>query len=166
MNFIDVFAMMKISQAQAKSNVWSFGVILLELLTGKYSRDAAFLCDEKNFLEWGKLHMKDESRLSLIMDERLEGLYPIKGAMEVALLALQCLRPKEAQRPTMTEVVAALKEIKHNYCGKVEMRQPDAMKANVTKSEGPLLATPCISSSNSEDETLLESLARLPMSTL
>lgn len=154
---------MKISQAQAKSNVWSFGVILLELLTGKYSRDAAFLCDEKNFIEWGKLHMKDEARLSLIMDERLEGLYPIKGAMEVAMLALQCLRPKEAQRPTMTVVVATLKGIKHNYYGKVEMGRSDAMKANVTRSESAQLATSSISSS--EDETLLESLARLPMST-
>lgn len=79
------------------------------------------------------------------------------------MLALQCLRPKEAQRPTMTVVVATLKGIKHNYYGKVEMGRSDAMKANVTRSESAQLATSSISSS--EDETLLESLARLPMST-
>lgn len=106
---------MKISQTHAKSNVRSFGIVLLELLTGKYSRDSFFMCDEKNFVQWATPFLKDESKLQLILDPRIKGNCPMKGALKLAELALWCLKRKEAQRPSMSRVVDTLKTIKDNY---------------------------------------------------
>lgn len=114
------FPFMQISQAHAKSNVWSFGVLLLELLTGKYSRAAMFFCDDKLFVHWAKPFMGDESRLSGILDPRIKGKCPIQGAMKVAALALECLKKKEVQRPSMSVVVKSLTAIKKNYCSRFE----------------------------------------------
>ena len=59
---------------QAKRNVRSFGVVLLELLSGKSSRDAIYFGDDGNFVRWGREFMKEgsESRLAQIVDPRME----------------------------------------------------------------------------------------------
>lgn len=104
------------SQAHAKNNVRSFGVFLLELLTGKNSCDATYFGDDNNFLQWGRQYFKDEARLSQIIDPRMKETCPIGGAMEVVDLLLQCASTKESLRPPMSEVVASLNLIKANYC--------------------------------------------------
>jgi hypothetical protein len=105
-----------LSQAHAKNNVWSFGIFLLELLTGKNSRDAMYLGDDENFLEWGRPYFKDEARLWQIIDSRMREQCPMTGAMEVVDLLLQCVSAKESLRPPMAEVVESLQIIKAKYC--------------------------------------------------
>jgi len=107
---------MLLSQAYAKNNVWTFGIFLLELLTGKYSRDTTYFGDDDNFLQWGRQYFKDEAKLSQIIDPRMKELCPITGAMEVVDLLLLCVSKKESLRPPMSEVVASLKVIKTKYC--------------------------------------------------
>jgi serine/threonine protein kinase len=109
---------MKISRAYAKCNVWSFGVVLLELFTGKHSKDAAFLHDEKTFVKWAKpFLLQDESRRTVcpIIDSRLSATAtPLdKGAQQNLLcLLLRCLKKDAKLRPSMTQVVEELKLIK------------------------------------------------------
>lgn len=107
---------MMLSQSQAKHNVRGFGVLLLELLTGKNSRDAMYLESDANFLQWGRQFMKEESQLEQIIDPRMKGDCPMKGAMELVSLLLQCVSKREAQRPSMAEVVGALKAVKARHC--------------------------------------------------
>ncbi|KAG0602945.1 hypothetical protein M758_10G053700 [Ceratodon purpureus] len=114
-------SVMKRSQAHAKNNVWSFGLVLVELLTGKYSRDSAFQCDEKNFVQWAVPFLKDETKLVLILDPRMKGKCSTKGVFKVAELALRCLKKKEVQRPSMARVVDILKSIKENFSGRPEL---------------------------------------------
>ncbi|KAG0601661.1 hypothetical protein M758_11G129800 [Ceratodon purpureus] len=103
------------SPAHAKQNIWSFGILLLELLTGKNSREARYFGDDNNFVQWGKQFFKDETKLSHIIDPRMKAVCPVNGAMEVVTLLLQCVNKKEALRPSMSEVVATLKVIKANH---------------------------------------------------
>ena len=114
---------MKKSQAHAKRNVLSFGVVLVELLTGKHSRDVAFQCDERSFLQWAAPFLKDEAKLVLILDPRMKGKCSMKGASKLAELALRCTHKRDSRRPNMARVVDTLRTIKENFSGRSEQLQ-------------------------------------------
>jgi len=91
-----------------KSNVWSFGVVLLELITGRKNLDASSSKEEHNLVKWSRPFLTDDSRLSLIMDSRIKGRFPTKAARIVADIILKCLNKDPSGRPTMRDVVEAL----------------------------------------------------------
>ncbi|KAL2666951.1 hypothetical protein AAZV13_01G040600 [Glycine max] len=95
----------------AKSDVYSFGVVLLELLSGRRAVDKTITGMEQNLVDWAKPYLSDKRRLFRIMDTKLEGQYPQKGAFTAATLALQCLNSEAKARPPMTEVLATLEQI-------------------------------------------------------
>lgn len=66
---------------------------------------------EQNLVDWAKPYLGDKRRLFRIMDTKLEGQYPQKGAFAAATLALQCLCAEPRLRPRMKEVLAALEEL-------------------------------------------------------
>lgn len=105
-----------LSQSQATVNVRSFGILLLELLTGKNSRDAIYFGNDANFVQWGRHFMKDELRLAQIIDPRMKGACPSKGAMAIVNLLLRCVSRREAQRPSLSEIVTTLNSIKAKHC--------------------------------------------------
>ncbi|KAF8397037.1 hypothetical protein HHK36_018675 [Tetracentron sinense] len=63
-----------------KSNVWSFGIVLLELLTGWRNLDSCHAKEERNLVKWSCPFLADDCRLPLIMDTRQKGCYPAKAA--------------------------------------------------------------------------------------
>ncbi|KAG5089247.1 putative serine/threonine-protein kinase PBL15 [Glycine soja] len=98
-----------------KSDVYSFGVVLLELLTGRRATDKTRPKTEQNLVDWSKPYLSSSRRLRYIMDPRLSGQYSVKGAKEMAHLALQCisLNPKDRPRmPTIVETLEGLQQYK------------------------------------------------------
>lgn len=95
----------------AKSDVYSFGVVMLELLTGRRAVDNSKHGVEQHLVDWVKPYMGDKRKLFRIMDTKLEGQYPQKGALKAANLAQRCLTPDHKVRPRMSEVVAELEEL-------------------------------------------------------
>ncbi|KAI3729146.1 hypothetical protein L6452_17796 [Arctium lappa] len=94
-----------------KSDVYSFGVVLLELLSGRRALDKEKIGIEQDLVEWTKPYLGDKRKLFRIMDTRLEGQYPQKGAYTAATLALQCLNTEPKARPRMSEVLVNLEEL-------------------------------------------------------
>ncbi|PWZ44544.1 putative serine/threonine-protein kinase PIX13 [Zea mays] len=91
-----------------KSDVYGFGVVLLEMLTGLRALDTARPAQQHNLVEWAKPYLADRRKLPRLVDPRLEGQYPSKAALQAAQLTLRCLEGDPRSRPSMAEVVLAL----------------------------------------------------------
>ncbi|PKU78075.1 probable serine/threonine-protein kinase PBL1 [Dendrobium catenatum] len=130
-----------------KSNVWSFGIVLLELLTGRKNLDSRHPKEERNIVKWSKPFLADDCRLSLIMDSRIKGRCPPKAARTVADIALKCLKKDPSERPTMRTIVEALinlQDIKYP-CGYPLQEPSSVARRQMSKSSslnGVILPTP------------------------
>ncbi|CAN6285814.1 unnamed protein product [Urochloa humidicola] len=94
-----------------KSDVYGFGVVLLELLTGLRAHDLNRPGHQTNLVEWARPFLSGRGKLTSLMDQRLGGQYPPKAAHSAARLANKCLAGDPRSRPSMAEVVAALEDV-------------------------------------------------------
>ncbi|KAK3000833.1 hypothetical protein RJ639_020691, partial [Escallonia herrerae] len=92
----------------AKSDVYCFGVVLVELLTGLRAFDNKRPSGKHMLIDWAKPYLAKKSKLKSIMDARLEGKYALEAAEQIAQIALACLRLDPKSRPSMEEVVEKL----------------------------------------------------------
>ncbi|KAG8497266.1 hypothetical protein CXB51_008471 [Gossypium anomalum] len=97
-------------RCSTKGDVYSYGVVLLELLTGKRPTDSADFGDN-NLVGWVKQHAK--LKISDVFDPELMKEDPM---LEIELLqhlkvACACLDDRHWRRPTMIQVMAMFKEI-------------------------------------------------------
>ncbi|KAI4350195.1 hypothetical protein L6164_004671 [Bauhinia variegata] len=94
-----------------KSDVYGFGVVLVEILTALRALDTNRPSGQHSLVDWIKPYLQDRRKLKSIMDSRLEGKYPSKAAFRIAQLALKCLASEPKQRPSMKEVLESLERI-------------------------------------------------------
>lgn len=92
-----------------KSDVYSYGVVLLELLSGRKPVDMSQPSGQENLVTWARPILRDTERLGELADPRLLNKYPREDFAQVAAIAAACAAPEAGQRPTMGEVVQSLK---------------------------------------------------------
>lgn len=106
---------LKYGQASTKADVYAFGVILLELLSGKEATTNGNLL--KNFLKSAanrELHQDSSGYLEIVehfMDPLLERDYPMDDVLYLACLAKGCMEEEPLNRPTVNDVLMALSRL-------------------------------------------------------
>ncbi|BAB09286.1 receptor protein kinase-like protein [Arabidopsis thaliana] len=96
-----------------KSDVYSYGVVLLEVLTGKHPLDPD-LPGGAHLVQWVRDHLAGKKDPREILDPRLRGRAdPIMHEMlQTLAVSFLCVSNKASDRPMMKDIVAMLKEIR------------------------------------------------------
>ena len=88
-------------QPTTKSDVYRFGVVLLELVTGRQA--ILFDPEPTSIIQWVRQRLA-RGNIEDVMDVRMRGDYDINSVWKAADIALKSTMQVSAQRPTMTDV--------------------------------------------------------------
>ncbi|GFP95751.1 serine/threonine-protein kinase at3g07070 [Phtheirospermum japonicum] len=92
----------------SKSDVYGFGVVLLELITGRRAYDAARPTDEQSLVSWAQPIFREPKRFPDMADPLLRKEFSVKTLNQVVGIASMCLQEEPSVRPLITDVVATL----------------------------------------------------------
>ncbi|KAI7979914.1 Nodulation receptor kinase [Camellia lanceoleosa] len=93
----------------AKSDVFSFGVVLLEIISGREPLNIHRPRNEWSLVEWAKPYIRN-SRIDEIVDPSIKGGYHAEAMWRVVEVALACIEPFSAYRPCMADIVRELED--------------------------------------------------------
>ncbi|CAN6817996.1 probable serine/threonine-protein kinase CST [Brassica napus] len=94
-----------------KSDVYAFGVVLLEVMTGERAYNPRRPKGQENLVEWLRPELLRKHRVKHIMDQGIKGQYSSKVVAEMGRITLSCVSPDPKNRPHMKEVVDVLERI-------------------------------------------------------
>ncbi|CAN8280030.1 unnamed protein product [Cochlearia groenlandica] len=97
-----------------KSDIYSFGVLLLEAITGRDPVDYERPANEVNLVEWLKM-MVGTRRAEEVVDSNIEPKPAIRALKRALLVALRCVDPESEKRPKMSQVVRMLESDDHPF---------------------------------------------------
>ncbi|KAG6436919.1 hypothetical protein SASPL_101825 [Salvia splendens] len=88
-----------------KTDVFSFGILLLEIISGRKAIDVAY--SPPSIVDWA-IPLIRRGKLLSVYDPRV---VPPKDASTLAVVAAKCVRSCRERRPSMKEVVQCLSEV-------------------------------------------------------
>ncbi|KAK2440658.1 putative receptor protein kinase ZmPK1 [Trifolium repens] len=109
-------------QITSKVDVYSYGVVVLEMITGKSPTTGIQIKEElchERLVTWvrekRRKGLEDGCWVEQIVDPKLGSNYDVKKMETLANVALDCVADDKDVRPTMSQVVERLLSDEHNY---------------------------------------------------
>ncbi|KAA3478436.1 PTI1-like tyrosine-protein kinase [Gossypium australe] len=97
-----------LGKASESCDVYSFGILLLELASGKKPLEKVNRTVKRSISEWA-LPLACEGKFDEMADPKLNGKYVEEELKRIILVALVCADNRPDKRPTMLEVLELLK---------------------------------------------------------
>jgi len=94
--------------ATLRGDIYSFGVVLLELITGK--RPVQILTKSKELVQWVR-EMRSQGKETDILDPSLRGRVHEEEMLKVLEVACKCINHNPCLRPTIQDVVYCLENV-------------------------------------------------------
>ncbi|KAK6138821.1 hypothetical protein DH2020_027433 [Rehmannia glutinosa] len=85
-----------------KSDIYSFGVVMLELITGRKAIDSTRMPGEQNLVVW------DRRKFVQMVDPLLEGRFSVRSLHHAIAITSMCLQEQASFRPLISDIVLAL----------------------------------------------------------
>ncbi|XP_021763442.1 probable serine/threonine-protein kinase PBL7 [Chenopodium quinoa] len=95
-----------------KADVYNFGIVLLELLTGRRAVDIIRETKDQELSYWAnRMVLKKSKKILELADPLLQGNFPSRSFYQTFAVAAMCLVENLTARPMMSDVVAAISYI-------------------------------------------------------
>jgi hypothetical protein len=94
--------------------VYSFGVVLLEVITGRRPVDMAAFGEGRSVVQWVREHLHQKRDPAGVVDPRLQGRpdAQVQEMLQALGIALLCASARPEDRPTMKDVAALLRGLR------------------------------------------------------
>lgn len=90
-----------------KNDIYSFGVVLLELVTGRKPIEEAY-GEGKDLIYWTSTHLNDKESINKVLDQKVVSELVQDEMIKVLRIATLCTTKLPNLRPSMKEVVNML----------------------------------------------------------
>ncbi|XP_020693428.2 probable receptor-like protein kinase At1g49730 isoform X2 [Dendrobium catenatum] len=116
-------------QLTEKSDVYSYGMLLLELVTGRHA-----IQDNRNLIEWSQQFIETNSKLFGLVDPKLGNSFDEEQLQVVIRIAKWCTHREGSARPSMKQVLKLLYESLSPIHGGLVEAMEDEGRFSVRKS--------------------------------
>lgn len=96
-----------------KGDTYAFGVLLLELLTGKRPFDGLRAREEQSLVKWASSRLHDNESLEKMVDPNIQKSLCSRTLSRFADIVSLCVQPEKEFRPPMAEIVESLSSLVH-----------------------------------------------------